>query len=143
MCERAYHVMVTAAQAVPEYDRITLILTAVGIIVAALGVMFTAASLVLALGAIRGWNELLGKSNTSRSQGLSESQKLVQEGTSRSQIPQGATPGEIIRHFTQTPPANVAGIAEALGLRVLEEDLGPTVAGMIKLDPANGEASKY
>ena len=61
MCERADHAIVTAAQVVPEYDRITLILAAVAIIVAALGVMFTAASLVLAFGAIRGWNELLGK----------------------------------------------------------------------------------
>ena len=34
-------------------------LTAVAVIVAALGVMFTAASLVLALGAIRGWKELI------------------------------------------------------------------------------------
>lgn len=59
MCERTYHAIQAVAQSVTEYDRITWILAAVAIIIAALGVMFTAASVVLALGAIRGWKELI------------------------------------------------------------------------------------
>lgn len=48
------------------------------------------------------------------------------------------TPGEIIKHFSQASPVNVGGIAQALGLRVKEEDLGPNASGMIKLDPDGG-----
>lgn len=58
-------------------------------------------------------------------------------------MPDGLAPGDIIKSFTQQPPVNVIGMAEALGLRVWEMDLGPDVSGMIFLDPKNGGTSGY
>jgi hypothetical protein len=63
--------------------------------------------------------------------------------TGRSDILKGASPGDIIRYFTKTPPPDVLGIAKALGLQVLEEELGPTIAGIIKSDPVGDGTIRY
>jgi uncharacterized protein DUF955 len=62
---------------------------------------------------------------------------------SRQPVPEGVTPGEIIKLYTQNPPVDVDGMARALGLRVIEADLGSNISGMIKCDPIMGGISQF
>jgi Zn-dependent peptidase ImmA (M78 family) len=73
-----------------------------------------------------------------------ESQNPIQNQNSDSQILSGnMLPGEIIKRFTQYPPVDVKGLAEALGLRVWEENLGSNVSGVIEFNPLKGGKSGY
>lgn len=54
----------------------------------------------------------------------------------------GWKPGDIIKHFTQEYPVDVAGIAEALGIKVWEDDL-PGLSGVIEPDKLRGGSSGY
>lgn len=56
-------------------------------------------------------------------------------------IPQ-ETPGQIIERFQQNAPVDVMGIAEALGLRVWEDDINP-YSGKLAHDPKHGGFSGY
>ncbi len=46
-------------------------------------------------------------------------------------------PGEVIREFTEFPPVNVEGLANALGLSVFEKEL-PGISGMLTADHLSG-----
>ncbi len=52
------------------------------------------------------------------------------------------SPGEIIKHFTQSPPVDVVALAEALGLKVEEKPLSG-ISGMLVPDAQNGGSSGY
>lgn len=49
---------------------------------------------------------------------------------------------EIIRSFTDNPPVNIVGLAEALGIKVWEKPM-PTFSGMVMPDDINGGRSGY
>jgi Zn-dependent peptidase ImmA (M78 family) len=60
-------------------------------------------------------------------------------------VPQQITPettGQIIERFQQQAPVDVMGIAEALGLRVWEDDINP-YSGKITRDSEHGGPSGY
>lgn len=52
------------------------------------------------------------------------------------------TPGQIIERFQHQAPVDVLGIADALGLRVWEDDINP-YSGKLTRDPVNGGFSGY
>jgi Zn-dependent peptidase ImmA (M78 family) len=73
-----------------------------------------------------------------------QNQSPNQDQSSINQRPvAGMPPGEIIKKFTQAPPVDVKGLAEALGLKVWEENLGADVSGIIEFNPAKGGDSGY
>ncbi len=53
------------------------------------------------------------------------------------------SPQEIIEKYSREAPVNLAGIANELGVTLLEENLGTQVAGMIKKDPEKGGKSGF
>lgn len=55
----------------------------------------------------------------------------------RRTIPPTWTPGQIIKHFTESYPVDVIGLAQGLGLKVSERSLDPDVSGMIFRDPTD------